>query len=277
VSEREPVAPGEREADFRRVLVALDASRASRDTLEASARLAARLSSELAALFVEDVNLLRMAALPFARVVGPGCTVSEVDVATVERSLRGAAAEAQASLEAIARRHVLQFSFRVVRDLVVPAVMGSAGAGDLVVVEQRSARTALDAVLAGPRASILLLGSEPPDRGTLVALYEADAGWERGVRVAARLAAATGRSLAIAPPEEAEAAEFETRLSALLGGLDVSCGALRTPRSLEEIAAVVRARPRAVVALPRGVGIPATGVEVDALLRVVRCAMLIVR
>lgn len=52
-----------------RVLIALDANLRSLDALRLAAELAARLEAELLALFVEDVNLIRLAGLPFAREV----------------------------------------------------------------------------------------------------------------------------------------------------------------------------------------------------------------
>ncbi|MGB7837261.1 MAG: universal stress protein, partial [Terrimicrobiaceae bacterium] len=52
--------------NIRRILVALDASAHSRAALEAACELALGLDAELSGLFVEDINLLRLAQLPFA-------------------------------------------------------------------------------------------------------------------------------------------------------------------------------------------------------------------
>jgi nucleotide-binding universal stress UspA family protein len=52
---------------FRRILVALDASVNSLAAIEQAATLAANLEAEQLGLFVEDINLLRIATLPFAR------------------------------------------------------------------------------------------------------------------------------------------------------------------------------------------------------------------
>ena len=49
----------------RRILVALDASAHSHAALAAAVALAARLHAEIEGLFVEDINLLRLAELPF--------------------------------------------------------------------------------------------------------------------------------------------------------------------------------------------------------------------
>ena len=55
---------------LRRIVVGLDAGPRDRAALEAAAQLAARMQAELVGLFVEDIDLLHLAGLPFAREVG---------------------------------------------------------------------------------------------------------------------------------------------------------------------------------------------------------------
>ena len=59
----------ERPFEARRILVAIDASAASLDALAAATALASRLGAALEGLFVEDEDLLRLAALPFTDLV----------------------------------------------------------------------------------------------------------------------------------------------------------------------------------------------------------------
>ena len=68
----------ERPFPIRRILVALDASEASRAAIRSAVDLAARFRAELVGLFVEDVNLLRSAQLPFVRKVGAFSLVEEI-------------------------------------------------------------------------------------------------------------------------------------------------------------------------------------------------------
>ena len=49
---------------MRRILVAVDASPHSLAALDAALRLAADLEAEIIGLFVEDINLLRLAGMP---------------------------------------------------------------------------------------------------------------------------------------------------------------------------------------------------------------------
>ncbi|PKN22384.1 MAG: hypothetical protein CVU64_24985, partial [Deltaproteobacteria bacterium HGW-Deltaproteobacteria-21] len=55
---------------IRRILVAMDPSYRSVGALDVAAELAARLGAELSAVFVEDVDLLHLAELPFAMEIG---------------------------------------------------------------------------------------------------------------------------------------------------------------------------------------------------------------
>jgi nucleotide-binding universal stress UspA family protein len=55
---------------FQRILVALDASPASLAALDFATELAERHQAELLGIYVEDINLLRSAEIPFTREIG---------------------------------------------------------------------------------------------------------------------------------------------------------------------------------------------------------------
>ncbi len=61
---------GTKQTAIQRILLALDASPQSVAALDTATELAGRLGAELTGLFVEDTDLLRMAALPFAAEIG---------------------------------------------------------------------------------------------------------------------------------------------------------------------------------------------------------------
>jgi nucleotide-binding universal stress UspA family protein len=95
----------EREPAIRRILVALDASRHSLAALEAAAELAARLKAELAGLFVEDINLVRLAGLPFAREIRyPSATIQQLDSPRLEQELKVQATRMRRALAAAAEQ-----------------------------------------------------------------------------------------------------------------------------------------------------------------------------
>lgn len=100
------------------VVVAVDTSPHSRAALEAAARWAQVTGAELLGVFVEDVELLRLGALPLVREVSAVSGHGNLEAAALERSLRAMAATARRELQQAAGRHGVRASFRVVRGAV---------------------------------------------------------------------------------------------------------------------------------------------------------------
>ena len=108
---------------------------------EAIARLAQELRAELLGLFIEDVELLRFAGLPFAAELGfPSAARRAMDVGALERQMR---AQARALEEALA------------------AILGPAPEGWRFRVERATPSQAVSAALAEGYAPALLI----PPRG----------------------------------------------------------------------------------------------------------------
>jgi hypothetical protein len=119
----------------RRILVALDAGSDAPPSLASAVALAARLEAELEGLFIEDLDLLRSAALPFVRRINLLTGESEsFEVHHAEHELRRLAAEVQQRLAQEAERHRVRWRFRIVRGHVADSVARAAGDADLVVV-----------------------------------------------------------------------------------------------------------------------------------------------
>ena len=115
--------------------MALDASTTSMHALHAAVDLAVRLNAKLVGLFVEDINLLRLAALPFVREVSFfGPEPRELSPAEMARQLRTQAERIRAALAAIAERHGVDWEFRSVRGAVGAQVLAEAAGIDLVVL-----------------------------------------------------------------------------------------------------------------------------------------------
>jgi K+-sensing histidine kinase KdpD len=121
--------------DPRRIVVALDTGSLSRAAIEAAARLAIGLRAELEALFVEDVNLRRLAELPFARELGnTSAQPRRFDVAELDRAIGVQAQQVRRALEAAARELPLSWSFEVVRGNLIAVVLERTAAADLLVL-----------------------------------------------------------------------------------------------------------------------------------------------
>ena len=125
----------------RRVLIALDASSSSLAVLEEAARLAVELRAELQGVFVEDINLLRLASLPFAREI-PFSTAAprQFDVAEMEQSLKVRADRVREALASRANRSRLEWSFQVVRGHVTRASLAAASETDVLIIGCESRR-----------------------------------------------------------------------------------------------------------------------------------------
>ena len=154
----------DREPTIKRILIALDASPHSLSALEAAAELATSLRAELLGLFVEDINLLRLAELPFAREVGHfSGTVRRVSTRHLERQLQTQAGRARQALDAIAGRAQVQWSFQVTRGQIASELQAAALDADLVILGkagwsgQRCLGSHARTFLAHTRGSTLIL------------------------------------------------------------------------------------------------------------------------
>ncbi len=213
----------ERESGFtlRRILVALDASAHSLAALEAAADLAAAMQAEMEGLFVEDINLIRLASLPCTREVRHTASLASLDLEQMERALKAQAAEARQALAAAARRARVQWSFRVARGHVAHEVLAAASASDLVAMgkqgrsrspQARLGSTALQALAGAPVALLLVEHRRVAARGTrfgraagaasqvrrpVLVVCDGSESAGRALDAAARLAEASGVSLTV--------------------------------------------------------------------------------
>lgn len=125
----------EQQANVERILVALDSSPSSLAALDAAAELATGFRAELLGLFVEDINLLRLAELSFTQEVGLFSARSRrLEIRHVERQFRSQASEARRALERIAERTQLDCTFRVARGMIVSELLTAASEADMIIL-----------------------------------------------------------------------------------------------------------------------------------------------
>lgn len=175
----------------RRVVVALDASAPSLEAARTAAELARALGAELAGLFVEDVNVLRLARLPFAQQVpSSGGAARPLESEVLEAELRALAAWAREALAREAGTVQVSWSFEVRRGPLPDEVLAAAGRADVLVVGARGhsarARPGATARAAAERA------------GTSVVVHARAARAGRGVLVACDGTPESERALAAA-------------------------------------------------------------------------------
>jgi nucleotide-binding universal stress UspA family protein len=185
---------GEREIPIRRVLVALDASPSSLIALNAAADLAVALGIELSGLFVEDVNLLRIADLPFARALGTfSGRPQPLERRRLERELRMEASRARNALAAVAERELLRWSFQVARGMVTPEILAAVSDASLIVLGRAGwsgsylGSTARAVAVSAP-SSTLIVGREAGPSSTIIVRYDGSPVSEWALALAASLA-----------------------------------------------------------------------------------------
>jgi len=272
----------------RRILVALDAAAHDPALLDAAAALAARLEAELTGLFVEDLDLLRSAELPFVRQVSflTACA-EELDAPTTERELRVMAERAERRLAAAARQHGVTCSFRVVRGHVAREVSAAALEADLVIVEEsarpltrhlRLPAPCRDATLQVSR-SVLLYRRGADTEGPISVVYDGSPEGDQALAMAAKLTGGGERRLEVllVPSPVARGADLEHRARQRLAGHggDVHLRALG-PAGLPQIGRVLRDLGAGLVVLHAS-GASARGAEIEGVLRDLGCPVLLVR
>ena len=271
---------------IRRILVALDTSHHSLAALEAAAELAATLEAELEGLFVEDVNLLRLAALPMAREVRyPFVATRELDRARMERQLRAQATQARRALAAACQTRKVKWSFRVVRGKVSPQVLEAALGADLLSLGKasrpltRRVRLGSTARAATARApgSVLLLQRDVPIHPPIIVTYDGSPAARQALATAVPFAHKAGKHLTIlilADTREA-AKQLRAQVAERLRGVDLS---LRYQRMADASAAAlahkVRAEGSGLLVLT-GTILPAEALH--TLLDDIECPVLLVR
>lgn len=210
-----------------RIIIACDAVSENRAGIEAAARLAGIWNALLHAVFLQDENLLHLAALPFARQVG-AAGAEKLDEIAILRQFEADAERVRMALEAAAQSRSVASSFAVVRGQPTLATL-AVGDRDLLVitaaarpfagrfrVASRWLLTALEANLP-----VLLLRNHSDWTGGVVCAMQADApsSW-RTLAAAARFAAAADRPLIVRIVDNAVTAnEIRKRLDGISSDL----------------------------------------------------------
>lgn len=273
----------EHQGSIRRIVVALDASRSSLAALEAAADLAAAVKAELAGLFVEDENLVRLAGLRVAREFDPiSDRPRSLDTAELRRHLARQASQARRALSDQAERRSIAWSFRAVRGHVTPEVRAAAASADLLVLGSRgrspgSMIGSTTRELLNEMPTLMLVA--PPSgtaRGSVDVLFDGTDKGERALTLASDLALSRDRPLRVLIAPDGEAEIRRDHAKAVLGelaGLAVY-EALDT-RGLHSAPERLRARGCSLLVLSRG-ALHALGGKAAKWISDLRCPLLVV-
>jgi nucleotide-binding universal stress UspA family protein len=169
--------------------------------------MAARTGAELVGVFVEDIDLIRLAALPFAQEFTPYARSGRgINTGAMERTLRAQAATLRRALAAAAERRKIRWSFQVSRGRVAGEIVTASENADLVIVGRsrrpgartpRVGSTARTVVHESKRTVLVLHGGAVVDRPVLV-LYDGTASSERALVMAAAIAHEDHKNVVVA-------------------------------------------------------------------------------
>ena len=267
-------------AAIRRILIAMDASTADAAALEATVALASRMEAELLGVFIKDINLLRFAALPFAREVGyPSARTRRLDSAEMERSLQAQAARAEAALLAAANRWRVRCSFRTVIGEITTQLLAAAQDVDVISIglaHRRAWRGGLSVreIINAASGSLLFLAPGAQVQPPVMVVHDGSAVSARALAVAQRLAQMDDGNLIILTSGKAEHIRQET--SDRLAG----SGVVARYRAVSDmdIASLARmAHAEAVGTLVLGADIRLKSGTAQDLLEQLDCAVFLVR
>ncbi len=143
---------------MRRIAVTLDAFEVSAQALEQAVRLAERMGAQLEGIFIEDIDLIEISALPFLKEVR---TVSRsenaIDLARMEQELRVLARRAERLLSEEASRHNVAWSFRIWRGSIDSDLLAADIEADVLALSRLGAALTHGKVLRSRSTAVTVL------------------------------------------------------------------------------------------------------------------------
>lgn len=194
---------------IKHILVALDASEVNKTALQAATSLAQQLDAELQALFVEDINLLHLAELPFAREMTYGSqTAKQLTLADMERQLQAQVERMRRIVETIAQQSQVKVQFNVARGQIEAEVCTAAQLTDLLIIgkntqllsySEKVGRTT-QGILTTTKCNVLLLQHGARIERPVAVLFDGSEAGQRALQLALQLAHGDHDKLAVFYP-----------------------------------------------------------------------------
>jgi nucleotide-binding universal stress UspA family protein len=246
------------------------------------------LQAELVGLFVEDVNLIRFSALPFAQELRwPAARRQKLDEQQMEHQLRLRASQAKRALAAAADQLEVAWTFNVVRGQVTDEVLMACLEADLLSLgctsrtmmqKSRLGSTAREATQRAPRS--VLLARRPSEMDwPVVVTYDGSVLARRGLAAGIRLAQRYENNLIVLVLGESResAAPLVEQVQALAEPTPVHVDfRFVTTGDAEQLVSMLRNQPCSLIVLA-GETPPLHGEALQALLDGLDCPVMVVR
>ena len=277
-------------SDFRRILVALDASRESQAALEAAAKLAVRARGRVdrpvrrgcrssqpcgAAVLTRGTDVVA-----FRPLAGPE---------QIERELKSKAAVARRALAQTAAALHLDWSFRIARGRVEAELLAAALEADLVALG-KSTRPLSGQVYLGRRGravtaqtmrSVLFATTTTcPADASVAVVYDGSPKSDAALALTARLAERDGKPLVVFALGDFSAvfAQLETGVRNQFQSIDISGSILRVRRSgLADLLQALQAAPVSLLVVAANALASDANISLDMLVERSACSVLLIR
>jgi nucleotide-binding universal stress UspA family protein len=275
---------------FRRVVVAFDgATDEDLAAVEAAATFAARLRADLLGLFIEDIDLARLADLPgittFGALSAGRCRLGAEHLKT---ALRAHLARTRQAIERAAERQRVRSTFVVRRGRLIAEILNAAAPADLVIIGWRGGPATSVMAPGTPASTVLAALAEATARfvlvprparapgGPVLVAYDGSLAARDGLAAAGDLAASdVSIEIALLARRTEDAEAWRREAGEVLAETGSTATVVQVPKGgPDELLAIARARRASLLVVPAGM------LDEQAARRVVErtpCSLLLVR
>lgn len=177
--------------EIKRILIALDASKQSLMALDIAAEIAAKFQAELIGIYVEDINLVRLADFPFSREIGRFSASSRsLDALQIQRLMHAHARYIQRYLSDTARRTKLRWSMQITRGSISDELLIAAQELDLIVLGKtgwsgrREPGSTVQTILKRTDLQVLILTRKTHSGSPILVIFDGSHASQNALRAA---------------------------------------------------------------------------------------------
>lgn len=218
-----------------RVLIALDALKENDNTLEFAVALAARNQTQLMMLFIEDLNLIHLASLPFASEIDRISILErKLDSLQMTRSFRTQTQRLEKLLEQKTRQKHVNYSLKVVRGHYLQEALSATDTMDVLFLSKTVGRYGKRTLKLTPLKK-MTYSNNPSIKKAVWIIYQGTAASNHALLMARDLAASTNKELVILiRSTEEKARQHKQQAISLMASQPISTHYVIVPQETED-------------------------------------------